>query len=115
MPRGDILIVNLPTPSGNIGHEQLGDRPAIVVQADATNSNLPTTMIVPVTSNLSALRFPHTFLVDPTVQNGLTRPSVVMVFQLRAIDKTRLSNRIGQLEESHLQQLANEIRRLLDV
>ena len=113
MARGGILKVDLPAPSGRVGHEQVGHRPAIVVQTDATDASLPTTMIVPVTSNLSALRFSHTFRVDPSPQNGLTRPSVLLVFQLRAIDKRRLGNSIGRLEQRHLQQLETEMRRLL--
>ena len=113
MARGDILTVELPAPSGRPGHEQVGYRPAIVVQTDVTDASLPTTMIVPLTSNLNALCFLHTFRVDPSPQNGLTRPSVLLVFQLRAIDKRRLGNNIGRLEQRHLQQLETEMRRLL--
>jgi mRNA interferase MazF len=113
MARGNILTVDLPAPASRAGHEQIGYRPAIVVQTDATDTSLPTTMIVPLTANLGALRFPHTLQVDPSPQNGLARPSVLLVFQLRAIDKKRLGNRIGQLEQHHLQQLEAEIRNLL--
>jgi mRNA interferase MazF len=70
-------------------------------------------MIVPFTSNLAALRFPYTFRVDPTPENGLARPSVLLVFQLRAIDKKRLGNRIGRLEQHDLRQLETEMRGLL--
>lgn len=113
MARGDIFAVDLPAPSGRVGHEQMGCRPAVLVQTDITDASLSTTMIVPFTSNLSALRFPHTFRVDPSPQNGLTTSCVLLVFQCRAIDKTRLGNRIGQLEQQHLQQLEAEMRRLL--
>jgi len=113
MARGDILAVDLPASAGRAGHEQVGYRPAIVVQTDVTDTNLPTTMIVPLTANLSALRFPHTFRVDPSPQNGLARPSVLLVFQLRAIDKKRLGTRIGRLDQHYLQQLEAEIRHLL--
>lgn len=115
MARGDILTVNLPAPSGQPGVEQVGHRPAIVVQTDTTDLLLPTTMIVPMTSRLGALRFPHTFRVDPSPQNGLAVPSVLLVFQLRAIDKQRLGQRIGRLEQYHLQQLDTELRGLLDL
>ena len=113
MARGDVLTVELPVPSGRPGHEQAGYRPAIVVQTDLTDAGLPTTMIVPMTSNLSALRFPHTVRVDPSPQNRLTKPSVLLVFQLRAIDKRRLSNKLGRLERHHMQQLETEMRHLL--
>jgi mRNA interferase MazF len=113
MTRADILAVDLPMPTTHMGREQVGHRPAIVVQTEITNASLPTTMIVPLTSNLDALRFPHTFRVDPSPQNGLTKPSVLLVFQLRAIDKKRLGNRIGRLEQHYLQQLEAEMRLLL--
>ena len=113
MARGDIATVNLPVPSGGAGREQQGCRPAIVIQTDISDAGLPTTMIVPVTSKLKALRFPHTFRVDPSPQNGLSSPSVLLVFQLRAIDKKRLGNNIGCLEQHHLQKLETEIRGLL--
>ena len=87
MAYADIMTVNLPVPSDHPGHEQVGYRPATVVQTDLTDASLSTTMIVPMTSNLSALRFPHTFQVDPSSQNRLVKPSVLLVFQLRAIDK----------------------------
>jgi len=108
MARGDVVTVNLPAPAGRPGCEQVGYRPAIVVQTDDTDANLPTTMVVPMTSNLAAMRFPYTFRVDPSPQNGLTKPSVLLVFQLRAIDKGRLGKTIGNLEQHHLQQLESQ-------
>lgn len=113
MARGDIWTVELPIPSGRPGHEQVGYRPAIVVQADPTGTALPTTMIVPLTANLNALRFPHTVRVDPSPQNGLVKSSVLLIFQLRAIDKKRLGNKLGRLESHHMQQLEAEMRNLL--
>lgn len=115
MARGDIVTVNLPSPSGPPGVEQIGQRPAVAVQTDTTDHRLPTTMIVPMTSNLNALRFPHTFRVNPSPQNGLTMPSVLLVFQLRAIDKQRLGQRIGRLEQHHLEQLETELGSLLNL
>ncbi len=113
MERGDILAVDLPAPGSRPGREQVGRRPGIVVQAEAQNEKLPTIMIVPFTRNLSALRFPLTFQIDPSPQNGLNSPSVLLVFQLRAIDKKRLGNEIGRLEEHYLQQLNVKMRELL--
>ena len=115
MARGDVLLVNLPTPSAGVGHEQIGSRPALAVQNDNSGSMLPTTMIIPFTSSLKALRYPHTFRVDPSMQNGLSVPSVLLVFQLRAIDKSRISGNVGRLENHYLQRLMNELRNLLDI
>jgi len=113
MARGDLFEVDLPAPSGRAGREQVGPRPCIIVQTGTADAVLPTTMIVPLTSKLSALSFPHTFRVDPSPENGLSTPSVPLVFQLRAIDKRRLGNRIGHIEKCHLLQLENEMRLLL--
>ena len=115
MARGDVLLVTLPVPSSGAGHEQMGNRPAIVVQNDASDPRLPTIMIIPFTSSLGALRYPHTFRVDPSQQNGLDRPSVLLVFQLRAIDKVRIAGNIGRLEQHYLQQLEAELRNLLNI
>jgi len=114
MARGDVLRVELPPPPGGTGREQSGRRPAIVVQTDSTTIKLPTLMMVPLTSRLSALRFPHTIRVEPSSENGLTQPSVLLVFQLRAIDTKRAVQTIGHLEQEYLDELDKELRRLLD-
>ena len=91
----------------------MGRRPAVVVQANSTDASLGTTMVVPMTSRLTALRWPHTIQVDPTPQNGLSVPSVLLVFQLRNIDKRRLNTQLGRLEPHYLQQVDQEIKSLL--
>jgi mRNA interferase MazF len=115
MARGDVLRIELPSPPGGAGHEQAGCRPAIAVQADVSGTNLPTLMIVPLTGQLSALRYPYTIRVEPSNANGLTQPSVLLVFQLRAIDRRRIIGTIGRLEQEYLEQLEAEMRRLLSL
>ncbi len=70
-------------------------------------------MIVPFTSNLKAQKFQYTILIHPTKENGLTLPSVLLVFQLRAIDKQRIGKKIGQLEETTMKKVNQEIKDLL--
>lgn len=111
MARGDVLRVELPSPDGS--REQAGRRPAIAVQADVKGVSTPTAMVVPLTSNLEALRFPYTIRVEPSATNGLTQQSVLLVFQLRAIDRNRITGTIGTLEKECLVQLDVEMRRLL--
>lgn len=72
-------------------------------------------MSIPFTSNLETLRFPHTLRVDPSPTNGLITPSVLLVFQLRAIDKGRIGRKVGQLEIRYMDQLDLEIRNLLGI
>ena len=113
MARGDIVLVELPEPKSSAGHEIFGFRPALIIHDDATSNIVSVIMIIPFTSRLSAQRFPHTILVQPSSANGLVAASVLEVFQLRAIDRKRLSRTIGRLEPAIITQVGSEIRRLL--
>ncbi len=113
MARGDIVLVNLPQAADGAGHEQVGTRPALVVQDDSASETLSVIMIVPFTSNLKAQRFPHTILIQPSARNGLGTPCVLLVFQLRAIDKKRVTKKIGYLEDELMLKVNNELKDLL--
>jgi len=112
MDIGDIYSIEIP-PSN--GHEQAGIRPAIIAQALRFEKQLPTVLIVPMTSQLAAQTFPGTFLISPDSENGLTMPSVVLVFQLRAIDKRRLRRKIGRLNAQHLTELRLHLKALMQL
>jgi len=112
MKRGDIILVELPQ-ADTSGHEQEGMRPALVVHDDATSGNLSVVMIVPMTSNLKLKSFPHSILVQPTQQNGLSTTSVLLIFQLRAIDKRRIKKTLGVLETSIMDLVNAEMKKLL--
>jgi mRNA interferase MazF len=106
--RGDILLVTLPESDQR---EEKGTRPAIAVQAGEEQS--PLLMVIPVTSSLNALRFAYTVEIQPSELNGLTLPSVAMVFQLRSIDRRRIVRKIGQLEPDILASIDEKIWQLL--
>lgn len=108
MARGDVVLVSLPASDRR---EEKGRRPAIAVQTDIATS--PMLMVVPVTSSLGAMRFPFTVRIEPSDRNGLTLPSVAMVFQMRAIDRKRIIRKIGELEPEYLAQVDAEIWRIL--
>src|SRR6266852_5608991 len=108
MARGDVLLVSLP-PSDR--HEQSGRRPAIAVQTDQAGE--PMLVVAPVTSNLAALRFAFSIRVESSPENGLTKPSIVMVFQMRSIDKARIVRKIGQLSQADMVRVNAEIWRML--
>ena len=112
MDIGEIYTIEIP-PSN--GHEQAGPRPAIIVQAPQFEKQLPTALIVPLTSQSGAQAFPGTFLIHPDAENGLTMPSVVLVFQLRAIDRRRLRRKIGRLSAPHLAQLYQHLKTLMQL
>ncbi len=115
MQRGDLVLVNLPQVAGASGHEQIGSRPALVVHDDATSADLSVIMIVPMTSNLTAKNFPHTILIQPSKQNGLNTPSVILIFQLRAIDKRRIVKKLGTIETQVMNQVNEELKKLLGI
>lgn len=71
MPRGDVLLINLPASDGR---EQSGRCPVIAVQTDIAGE--PMLMVAPITSNLNASRFAFTVPIEPSVENGLTQTSV---------------------------------------
>ncbi len=92
MNPGDLYWVVLP---GGAGHVQAGRRPAIVVQGALATGRLPTVLLVPLTTQLDALRFPGTVLIEPDGTNGLRRASVALVFQLSALDQRFVGHEMG--------------------
>jgi mRNA-degrading endonuclease toxin of MazEF toxin-antitoxin module len=109
MQDGEIYFVEIPV-SG--GHEQAGLRPAIIVQA-AGLETIPTVLIIPLTSKQKAADFPFTFLIEPDRNNNLDVDSVVLVFQLRAIDKRRIKSKIGKLSRAKLQLLKQMLKDIM--
>ena len=105
MSRGDVVWVEFPAGEGRA---QSGRRPAVILQ-DAAH-HLPTTLVVPLSTQLAALRFPGTVLIEPDAGNGLRLSSVALVFQLRALDHRFLGARAGTLSPEKL----TEILRSLD-
>jgi mRNA interferase MazF len=99
MKRGEVWRVSIPLAPG---HAQAGTRPALIVQNDSLTASLPTVLIIPFTSTSGAARFPGTLVVSPDSQNGLTVPSIALVFQLRALDKRDCLQRIGVLDSASL-------------
>ncbi len=102
MKRGEVWRVKIPYLSG---HVQAGDRPAIIIQDDQFNAILPTTLIVPFTSSIRSVRFPGTLLVQPDGQNGLTLPSIALVFQTRVVDLQDCIAPLGVLDAHTLDQI----------
>jgi mRNA interferase MazF len=90
MKNGEIWLVDL---SDSKGHEQRGERPAIVV--GGANGLV---IAVPLTSNPATARFSHTLPIFPDAHNGLDTESIALVFQITALDRERFVHRIGTLD-----------------
>jgi len=81
----------------------------VIILNDADQRQLPTSLIVPFTSQLATRRFPGTVLVRPSTANGLTTPSVALAFQVQAVDRQQFRSHLGDLDASDLDQIIAEL------
>ena len=103
--RGDIYYADL---SPVIGSEQGGMRPVLIVQNDVGNKHSPTVIAAAITSQTGKARLPtHIELSGRTY--GLTRDSVILLEQIRTIDKKRLREHMGTLETSLMVRVDNAL------
>ncbi|HHY61487.1 MAG: type II toxin-antitoxin system PemK/MazF family toxin [Bacillota bacterium] len=93
--RGDVFYADL---NPVVGSEQGGLRPVLVIQNDIGNYYSPTTIVAALTSRIKRAKLP-THVELPAGQGYLAVDSVVLLEQLRTIDKTRLHDRICTLDE----------------
>jgi mRNA interferase MazF len=109
--RGEIWLVNLdPT----VGAEIQKTRPAIIISSDYIGK-LPLKLVVPITDwkDSFALDIWHIRL-DPTNENGLTKPSAADALQARSLDTQRFIRHIGTLSASDLQEIARAIAAIIE-
>jgi mRNA interferase MazF len=91
--RGEVYLVNFdPT----VGAEIQKTRPALVVKNDMANRHSPITIVAAITSQVDESLYPTEVLIQPP-EGGLSLPSVVLLNQIRSIDKRRLVRRLGVL------------------
>ncbi len=96
--KGDLFFADL---SPVVGSEQGGVRPVLVVQNDVGNKYSPTIIVAAVTSQTGKAKLPTHVELQAT-QGGLSKNSVVLLEQLRTIDKQRLKERIGSLNDAQI-------------
>jgi len=97
--RGDIFYADL---SPVVGSEQGGVRPVLVVQNDVGNKFSPTVIISAITSQINKAKLP-THIEITADEYGLAKDSVILLEQIRTIDKRRLKEKIGRLDEELMQ------------
>ena len=103
--RGDIFYADL---SPVVGSEQGGTRPVLIVQNDTGNKHSPTVIAAAITSQTNKAKLPtHIELAGKSV--GLTKDSVVLLEQIRTIDKRRLREHMGRLDESMMNRVDDAI------
>ena len=106
MRRGEIYLVDL---SENVGSEQSGLRPALIIQNEVGNVNSPTTIIAPLTSKVKAKIETHVVLTP--YDCGILRESTVLCEQIRVIDKQRIVRKVGEV--TNMEKIEDINRKLL--
>lgn len=93
--RGDIYYADL---SPVVGSEQGGLRPVLIVQNDVGNKYSPTVIAAAITSKMGKSKLPTHIDISST-EAGLAKDSVILLEQIRTLDKKRLKEKMGHLDE----------------
>lgn len=104
--RGDIFYANL---SPVIGSEQGGNRPVLVIQNDVGNRYSPTVVIAAITSQIAKAKLPTHVELDAK-QSSLEKDSVVLLEQIRTIDKRRLQEKVTHLGDDIMEKVDEAIK-----
>ena len=99
--RGDIFYADL---SPVVGSEQGGIRPVIIIQNDIGNKYSPTIIIAAITSQINKEKLP-THVEISSEEYGLNKDSVVLLEQIRTLDKKRLKEKIGHMTDSDMKKV----------
>ena len=103
--RGDIYYADL---SPVVGSEQGGMRPVLIIQNDTGNRYSPTVIAAAITSQTGKARLP-THIELAAQSYGLTRNSVVLLEQIRTLDKRRLRERMGRVDDQVMEKIDTAI------
>jgi mRNA interferase MazF len=103
--RGDVFYADL---SPVVGSEQGGIRPVLVVQNNVGNKYSPTIIAAAITSQINKAKIP-THIEIKASEVGLSKDSVVLLEQLRTLDKRRLKERVGSVSVSKMDMINNAL------
>ncbi len=106
--RGDMFYADL---SPVIGSEQGGVRPVLIIQNDVGNRHSPTVIAAAITSQTGKAKLP-THIEIGSENNGLKSDSIILTEQIRTIDKSRLREKIGHIDDENVM---NELNNALGV
>lgn len=102
--RGDLVYLHF---DSVIGSEQGGTRPAVVVQNDIGNKHSPTVIIAPITSKAKKTNLPtHVKLTSKCLE----RNSMVLLEQIKTVDKTRIDSYIGAVSDDEMKMIEKALR-----
>ena len=104
--RGEVYLVNFdPT----IGSEIRKTRPALIVQNDIGNEFSPITIVAAITAQYDDNLYPTEVSIEPP-EGGLSKNSIVLLNQIRSVDKKRLIKRLGKLTPTSMKQVERAIQ-----
>lgn len=109
MKRGEVWQVELPPLPFEQGHEQKGERPAVILTPENVSNLNGMVVVVPFTSTLKAQDYAGTVRVDKSPGNGLENDSVALCLQVRALGKKRILARLGDLSPADLAEVVRTV------
>ena len=109
--RGDIFYADL---RPVVGSEQGGVRPVLIIQNDVGNKHSPTVICAAITSKMNKAKLPTHIEIDAS-SYAIIRDSVILLEQLRTIDKQRLKERICHIDDELLEQVNQALRVSLEL
>ena len=104
--RGEIYYADL---SPVVGSEQGGMRPVLIIQNDTGNRYSPTVIAAAITSQTGKARLPTHIELPVQQECGLTKDSVVLLEQMRTLDKRRLRERMGRVDDHVMEKIDTAI------
>lgn len=109
--RGDIFVVDL---SPVIGSEQGGERPSLVVQNNTGNRFSPTIIVAAISGKIKKPKLP-THIAVSKGSYGLLKDSVVMLEQIRTVDRKRLVHKVGHADAEFMKKVDRALKISFDV
>ncbi len=111
MRRGDVYYADL---RPVIGSEQGGIRPVLIIQNDVGNKHSPTVICAAITSKMNKAKLPTHIEIDASTYD-IVRDSVILLEQLRTIDKQRLKDKVCHLDQDILSQVDRALQISLEL
>ena len=109
--RGDIYYADL---RPVVGSEQGGIRPVLIVQNDVGNKHSPTVICAAITSKMNKAKLPTHIEIDST-EYDIVKDSVILLEQLRTIDKRRLKDKVCHLDQAMLDKVNHALEISLEL
>ncbi|WP_048601188.1 type II toxin-antitoxin system PemK/MazF family toxin [Rubeoparvulum massiliense] len=104
--RGDVYFADL---SPVVGSEQGGVRPVLIIQNNIGNRFSPTVIVAAITAQIQKAKLPTHVEIDAAIY-GFDRDSVILLEQIRTIDKSRLTDKITHLDEEMMKKVDDAIQ-----